>query len=1040
MRSQTLIAVAASTLGLAMVSGCRTYRGALSGALSLVPGVHLAEPAPIRPSGTETRSAFELSNGMRVVLEENHATSAVAIQAWIDAGSIHDPVDRPGVACMLEELVLRAPRLATFADLGGRVAGWTSHDAAVFRATVAGTFAGAALAALSEALLHPDWSPAALGAAVEVVRRGGASSVRQTGLAQQRGVALLALGLAFGPGGYARPLVPAPGELARLGTAELRSFHDELYLAPRVDLVVVGDFNAKEMRASLQSTFGAWPARPGGPGAPGVARAVQAVAVPPALGEGAGAGPRLTVVAGGLTEPEIAVGFRTPPARDGDLPALELLAAVVGRPAVGRLAVDVAQNRQMASATGAYLFGSRQGGLLVAHATLTPGPIDDAAAAVIDTLLRLGSERLDRDELERARVAVEGEDAARRASLDGYATRLGWFASLTGKAGHERTYRERLRTVDVGELRKVAARYLRASNMVVAVLVPGQRADVAAGSAFDAAPSTGVPATAAPSTVMARLERVLAACEQRAPAPLPTRRASAAAVGQDDLEYRLTSGVRLLVIPDDTATQVSLRAVWSGGARTEDARLAGASALLARLLPLGTRSRRAEPLASEMTEIAGNLAGIAGPDVFGLRADFLATRWERGVELVVDVLRNPRFAEEDVERERRVQLDLIRDDEVAPAAVALRTFREALYGGHPYRRDPLGTVQSVSALTRRRLLDHYRRSYRPSSLTIAVVGAVPPSELANKLQTLFSDASPAAPPAAAPASVPPRVAVVGAPLVVERVVGRPGGAGGAGGQVSPQTASARHAAGPTPGPSVPTRVVLGYLGLTVLDPDRFAFDVLVELLSGRGPTPRAPGRAGTDTSEASETAAPAVGSRLAAVSAGVGVSESPAVLAEEAVDGGFLAISFQVDPDASVDEAVAALRRALATVTTPGAAPSAEEVAWARQLLVGRSALAFERRGAVAMALALHGALGENVPSYRRGSAGLAEVQVADVLRVARRVIDPGREVLVILRPEEQALGPRERDEKSVARMNQIPAGFRGGYADAHGPSPSPGR
>jgi zinc protease len=987
-RSQTLIVVAASALGLAVAPGCRTYRGALSGALSLVPGVHLAEPAPMRPSGTETRSAFELSNGMRVILEENHATSVVSIQAWIDAGSLHDPVDRPGVAWLLEELVLRAPRLATFAGLGGRVAGWTSHDAAMFRATVAGTFSSAALAALSEALIHPDWSPATFDATLAMVRRGGASSARQTGLAQQRGVALLALGLAFGPGGYARPVVPAPEQIARLGTAELRRFHDELYVAPRVDLVVVGDFKAAEMRASLQRAFGTWPAAGSG------GSSAQAVAVPPPLGGGAAGGPRLTVVAGSVTEPEIAVGFRTPPTRHGDLPALELLAAVAGRPTVGRLAVDVAQNRQMASATGAYLFGSRQGGLLLAHATLTPGPIDDAAGAVIDTLLRLGSERLDRDELERARVAVEGEDAARRASLDGYATRLGWFASLTGKPGYERTYRERLRTVDADELRKVAARYLRASNMVVAVLVPGRRADVAAAAATapDAPPSTAVP-----STVMARLERVLAACEQRAPAPLPTRRASAAAVGQDDLEYRLTSGVRLLVIPDDTATQVSLRAVWSGGARTEDARLAGASALLARLLPLGTRSRRAEPLASEMTEIAGNLAGIAGADVFGLRADFLATRWERGVELVVDVLRNPRFAEEDVERERRVQLDLIRDDEVAPAAVALRTFREAVYGGHPYRRDPLGTVQSVSALTRRRLLDHYRFSYRPSSLTIAVVGAVPPSELANKLQTLFSDASPAAPSVSDPVSVPPRVAPQGAPLVVERVVGRPGGAG-AGGQAPPQAASARRTAGPTPGPSVPTRVVLGYLGLTVQDPDRFAFDVLVEILTGRG-TP---------------------------------------LLAEEAVDGGFLAISFQVDADASVDEAVAALRRGLATLTAPATAPTAEEVARASRLLVGRSALAFERRGAVAMALALHGALGESVPSYRRAGAALAEVQVADVLRVARRVIDPGREVLVIIRPEDQALGPRERDEKSVARMNQIPAGFRGGYADAQGPSPSP--
>jgi zinc protease len=975
-RSQALIVTATTFLWLAAISGCRTP----GGTLSFVPGARFREPTPTRPSGTETRAAFVLGNGVRVILEENHATSAVAIQAWIDAGAVHDPVDKPGAAYLLEDLILGSPRLGAFADLGGEISGWASHDEVVYRATVAGTFAGASLGALSEALGRPDWSPESLASA----RRTATTGARLAATAPGRDVAVLALALAFGPGPYARPVVPTSEQLMALSAADLRALHAQLYVGPRVNLVVVGDFDTAELRASLEGTFGAWPTT----APPSATSGTGAIQVPDPIALGPpGGGPRLTVVTGDVAEPEVAVAFRTPATRHDDVPALELLAAIVGRAQVGRLQVDVAQNRQLANVAGAYLFSSRQAGLLVAHATLAPGPIDDAVAAMIDAVFRLASERVERDELERARVAVEGEDAARRASLDGYAARLGWFASRTGQAGHERGYRERLRTLDARELQSVASHYLRASNMVVTVVLPGAPAAGAAPPGRD---------EAATSAVMARLGRVLAACEQKAPAPRPTGRASATAVGQDYVEYRLTSGVRLLVIPDDTATQVAVRALWSGGARTEDARLGGASALLARLLPLGTRSRRTEPMAAEMAEIAGSASGIAGADVFGLRADFLATRWERGLELVVDVLRNPRFAEEDVERERRVQLDLLRDESSDPAAVALRTFRETLYGAHPYRRDPLGTPQSVSALTRRRLLDHFRRSYRPASLTMAIVGAVVPSEVATKVQGLFADLAPAP-----PAELPPLANVSGpaAPVVV-----------------TPSPSPAPAPAGPTPAGEA--HLMLGYLGLTVQDPDRLAFDVLVELLRGPGHSGGEPGR-------------------LSAVASTARAAGRPVVLAREAVDGGFFAVSAPVAADASIEAVVAALRLALADLTARE--PTAEEVARARQLLVGRSALAFERRGAVAMALALHGALGENVSSYRRDGEALARVGPSDVLRVARRVIDPRREVLVIVRPPppDPAVGRREREDGRGLQVS--PVVFRAAGRDVREARP-PGR
>jgi zinc protease len=460
----------------------------------------------------------------------------------------------------------------------------------------------------------------------------------------------------------------------------------------------------------------------------------------------------------------------------------------------------------------------------------------------------------------------------------------------------------------------------------------------------------------------ARLRVIARTCEQQMPIPSPSKRASASAVGQDFVDYRLPSGIRLLVIPDDTAAQVSVRALWLGGSRMDDARLSGASALIARLLPRGTRSRGAAPLDAEMADIAGTLEGIAGADILGLRADFLASRWERGLELIADVLRNPLFAEEDVERERRVQLDLIRRRDDDPSALALRAFREALYGAHPYGQDGLGTLESVSALTRRRLLDHFRRSYKVAALTVAVVGAVVPSRVAAKLQSLFGDS----PPSTARAEFPPPPAIPrrDAPLEITRFT-----------------------------PSSVPHVMLGYLGLKVGDPDRYALDVVAEILGGSS------------------------GGRLASAFQDGGIALGTVAVSYEAFDPGFFAVSAPVRPDASADTITAVvtrLRAQLARLVDNGVTP--EELARARQLLVGRSALAFERRGAVAMALAIHGAFSETVASYRADSEELARVTLADVVRAARRVLVPAQEILVIVRPQEQ--------EKPIVGINRISAEY----------------
>ena len=882
-----------------------------------------------RRSGLQTRALFKLENGLNVVLEENHAAPVVAAQVWVHVGAADDPPGQEGIAHLFQHLLFMSTKTRPagqfgheIAAVGGRMGAWTSYDETVLHAMVASPFVDLGLGLLADALREATLAPSDLDVAVKAAR----SDLRQTAGAPDRVAAAAALETAFGSHSHGRSLMGTEASLAAMTVGGVRAFFDRFYGAANTTLVVVGDFDPATIRGQVIAAFGPWRA--------GTIREARAR-------EPEQTAPRISVSTADVPTPILVVAFRTPDVRDRDVPALELLAAVLGPGRGGRLDVEVARNRALVTAPRASLFTSRQGGLLVTTATLGPGRVDEAARAVLDEMLRLSRERVGPEELGRARTVVEGDGAADKASLDSYARKLGLFAAATGDAGFETAYLERLGKLDADDLREVAARTFRVSNVTIAVVLPIAR-------------DPGRDDRAA--KLMPRLRAIAAATAEHP--TMPIAKGPVSASGRDVADYVLPSGVRLLVLPDDSASQVSVRAVWSGGIRFEDARLAGATTLLARLLPRGSKTRGVEQLATELGEIAGSIDGIAGIDMLGLKGDFLGSRWEHGIELLVDCLRNPRFSDEEIERERRVVLDAIRFRDDDPTELAQRLFQEALFVRHPYRQDLLGTADAVAGLNRRRLLDHYRQHYTPRSLTIAVVGAVDPDRVAAKIQSLFADATVGASDTSTRGTEQPRVLPRASEIQSE-------GAG----QVS--IGEPREVCRFIP--KAQARVVLGYPGITVQDPDRFALEVLAEILGGSG-------------------------GRLATLRELRGLADTVAASAREGVDPGYFSVTVATRPD-TVDALVASLRAELARVVETGV--TADEVARARRILAGTRALALERRGAVAFDLALHAAFGEVGRFHHQGVDELLKVTVEDVIRVARRIINPGREILAVVRPRD---------------------------------------
>src|ERR1700733_81456 len=165
--------------------------------------------------------------------------------------------------------------------------------------------------------------------------------------------------------------------------------------------------------------------------------------------------------------------------------------------------------------------------------------------------------------------------------------------------------------------------------------------------------------------------------------------------------------------------------VWVGvGSRDEGATVAGAAHFLEHLLFKSTPTRTAVDIAQAMDAVGGKLNAFTAKEHTCYYAHVLDSDLELAVDLVSDVVLNGRCATDDVELERDVVLEEIamRDDDPEDALADL--FLAALFGDHPVGRPVIGSVQSVSAMTRAQLHSFHVRRYTPARMVVAVAGNV----------------------------------------------------------------------------------------------------------------------------------------------------------------------------------------------------------------------------------------------------------------------------------------------------------------------------
>ena len=434
---------------------------ALAGALALA-----AEPdrLPAIPF-----QSFRLSNGLNVILSEDHTAPIVAVDVHYDVGSKDESPGRTGFAHLFEHLKFQgsahvpkgeADRLIE--NVGGASNGATSEDQTVYWQQVPSNALEQALFIESDRMgwLLPTLDQAKLDNQREVVR----NERRQTVEMQPYGGAMIALAAQLWDPEFPYHWTPIGSheDLQAATLEEVRAFFRRFYDPANASLAIAGDFDPAEARRLVEKWFGDIP-----PSAPPERSAPE----PRPLTQ-----EKRVSMEDDVELPRLYIAWQSPRIfAEGDA-ALDMLGDVLADGKSARLVRRLVMDERIAQSVMAGQASQRLASMFLVVATPKPGQSVDRLLSEIDEEIeKLKKEPPTRGELERA---VNKTEAAAIFGLEpvggfgGRAATLNRYYFETGDPGYFSKDVGRYRELTPEKVRDAAARWLKKDARVVLTVLP----------------------------------------------------------------------------------------------------------------------------------------------------------------------------------------------------------------------------------------------------------------------------------------------------------------------------------------------------------------------------------------------------------------------------------------------------------------------------------------------------------------------------------------------------------------------------------------
>jgi predicted Zn-dependent peptidase len=209
----------------------------------------------------------------------------------------------------------------------------------------------------------------------------------------------------------------------------------------------------------------------------------------------------------------------------------------------------------------------------------------------------------------------------------------------------------------------------------------------------------------------------------------------------------LDNGLRILTERMTQVRSISIGVWLTRGSRHETAERGGIAHFVEHMLFKGTGSRSAEDIAQAIDSIGGQLDAFTAKEYASYYIKVLDEHLPLAIDILSDIVRNPAFSPDDIEREKKVVVEEIKMVEDTPDDLVHELFTQGFWENHPLGRPILGTKETVESFNAKLLRDYFGGVYTAKNLIVSAVGNLEHDRVRELVEEKFGSLAQAGEPA-----------------------------------------------------------------------------------------------------------------------------------------------------------------------------------------------------------------------------------------------------------------------------------------------------
>ena len=740
----------------------RILRATIAGFFALGLGIAVTPaPAQAHPAATALKipdikyEKYTLPNGLTVITHEDHRLPLVAVDLWYHVGPLNERAGRTGFAHLFEHMMFEGSEHVgekahiKFVQGAGAtdVNGTTSFDRTNYFETMPANQLELALWLDSDRMgfLMEGLDRKLLANQRDVVR-----NERRQGEGRPYNVAQEESYHQLFPAShpYYASVIGSHADIEAARIADIRDFHQQFYTPNNASIAIAGDFDPKKLKDLLTKYFGPIPA---GPKVDPVNTATPAIT-----------SQRRSTVTDTVQLPQLNIYWLKPTKFAPGSAEIEVAVFALGGAKASRLDQALIYKNQVAQRVSCNTDPEKLTGVVSCTVTAKPGiKLEDLEATVWDEIAKLqtvGPTQQEVDASKATQLTRKITGLQRLGGFGGIADTLDSYNQYLGDPGYLPKDIAATQAVTIASAKAAAAKYLTKDSAVVVYCVPGKKV-------LNDVPRSPDNTDAEVKIVNPYTPEFEKAQEWRKTPPpagpalhfeLPTPRT-----------FALDNGLKVYFVPEPSLPILSAAVVSRAGNESNPPDKGGLAGITAQTMGEATTTRDLSTLADAQELIGARIGVAATMDGATASITVLTNHTSDGLDLLADVVQHPAFKEEDLDRIRKQRLVAISQESDSVSAIAQRVGPKLVYGDHPYGSSPIGTTESVKAITRDDVTGYYTAHVGPADSALVLVGNISEVEARALAKKYFGSwtgkATPSVPIPPAPAAQDTRIVIIDKP-------------------------------------------------------------------------------------------------------------------------------------------------------------------------------------------------------------------------------------------------------------------------------------